>query len=167
MNLHSRACPKRPLLPGDLTDLLRRCRRPRAAFKASPGLVVPFLIAKYDPHRDTLLRAARLAIAMSAQDASYFGIRHFPIKTKGAPTKFVNCRIVNHGGGPSNNFSTTQAKEDTLFGHPFKTRMHARLRDRPGTPARPPARRPAWRTYARMRIRARTRTHAARVRTFC
>ena len=70
MNLYSTACPKRPLLPGDLTDLLCRRPRPMAVFKASPGLVVPFLIAKYGPHRDTLLCAARIAIAKSAKDAS-------------------------------------------------------------------------------------------------
>lgn len=52
MHVYSMGDPKRPCVPGDLTDLLSR----PSPVDVAPGMLVPLLLAKYGPHRDALLK---------------------------------------------------------------------------------------------------------------
>ena len=56
MALHGTDNADHPTVPGDLADLLRR-----PLLRRIPGLLVPFIVAKYGPHRDALADAMRHA----------------------------------------------------------------------------------------------------------
>ena len=54
--LHVTANADRPIVPGDLADLLSRRWE---NLKEMPGMLVPFILAKYGPHRDVLADVVR------------------------------------------------------------------------------------------------------------
>lgn len=54
MRLYCTSDPKSPCIPGDLMDLISRPYPTRMA----PGLLVPFILSKFAPHRDALTNAS-------------------------------------------------------------------------------------------------------------
>jgi hypothetical protein len=53
-SIYSTADPKEPRIPGDLADLVHRASKPGSEILKEAGLIVPFLLTKYAPHREVM-----------------------------------------------------------------------------------------------------------------
>jgi hypothetical protein len=60
--------PKNPQVPGDLADIIQRAGTGRCKILKEPGLIVPFLLAKYPPHREVMESAYAEVLSQGPQD---------------------------------------------------------------------------------------------------